>query len=151
VAGFTLVELMVTISVLAILVGLSMPSFGEVIAKQRLKASASDLQLALLQTRSEAVKRNTSVTLASLDASWTSGWKILDPAGPTANPALETWSAPGKVIVTATPPIAAVVYHGNGRVGTTVAFTLTTTATTLARCVYVAAGGRPYAKVSATC
>jgi len=62
-AGFTLVELMVTISVLAILVALAVPSFTGVINGNRLTAQANEVVVTLQMARSEAVRRNARVVV----------------------------------------------------------------------------------------
>jgi type IV fimbrial biogenesis protein FimT len=80
--GFTLMELMVTITIAAILAGLAVPSFRELIANNRLKSHTSALHTTLLQARSEAIKRNGRVVLCkSADGAtcttaggWQQGW-----------------------------------------------------------------------------
>lgn len=62
-SGFTLIELMVTIAVLAIVAVLAAPSFGNLIDRSRLTASANEVVGALQTARMEAVRRNTSVVL----------------------------------------------------------------------------------------
>lgn len=65
--GFSLVEAMVVVSVIAILATLAVPAFGEFIDRQRLKGAAETLQIDLQFARSEAVRRNafTTVTFAT--------------------------------------------------------------------------------------
>ena len=53
--GFTLIELMVTIAVLAIIATMAAPSFSENITKQNLDNSAREILLALNEGRSKAV------------------------------------------------------------------------------------------------
>lgn len=60
-AGFTLVELMVTLAVLAILLGIAVPSFQSVIQNNRLDAARNDVLGALNFAKVEAIRRNTSV------------------------------------------------------------------------------------------
>ena len=56
--GFTLVELMIAIALLAILVGIALPFYQDTIADQRNRTAANELHSALVLARSEAVKRN---------------------------------------------------------------------------------------------
>ncbi|WP_372015317.1 GspH/FimT family pseudopilin [Pseudoxanthomonas sp. 10H] len=85
--GFTLVELMVTVAVLAILVGLATPSFTSVINSNRLTSQANEFMADLQLARSEAVRRNRTVrlcrsadgaTCAAGAGDWTS-WIVILP------------------------------------------------------------------------
>lgn len=83
-AGFTLVELMVTIAILAVLVAAAAPSFMETIRTTRLQTQSNALFTALMLARSEAVKRNYRVVVCrSADGSscagaggWEQGWLV---------------------------------------------------------------------------
>jgi type IV fimbrial biogenesis protein FimT len=89
--GFTLVELMVTLLVVAILLGIAVPSFRDAALSSRLTGYANDLVASVQLARSEAIKRNLTVTLcASVNGStcaagvgWEVGWIVLAPR-PTA-------------------------------------------------------------------
>jgi len=61
--GFTLIELMFTIVVLAVLLGIGVPNFRDFIRNSRMTAAANDLLADLNLARSEAVKRRVPVTL----------------------------------------------------------------------------------------
>jgi len=61
--GFTLVELMVTIAILAILATIGLPSFQRLIADYRVSSQANGVQGLLQFARSEAVKRRQSVSV----------------------------------------------------------------------------------------
>lgn len=75
--GFTLIELMVSISVLAILLGVAVPSFSSFTASQRIRAASTQLRTDLVLARSEALKRNQNVTIRRrLTAGWQSGWIV---------------------------------------------------------------------------
>jgi len=74
--GFTLIELMVTLLVAAVLLGLAVPNFRELIEKSRLRGATDDLVTLLNISRANAVKLgldvNTSVIITSA-TSWCAG------------------------------------------------------------------------------
>lgn len=63
--GFTLVELMVTLSVIAILAVVAVPSMGWMANASRLSGSADDMVTLLQMARSEAVRRNAQVQVCA--------------------------------------------------------------------------------------
>lgn len=79
--GFTAMELLVVLSIVAILASIAMPSFAAFTANQRLRTAAYDLMADLTFTRGEAVKRNNRVTINRVGASWAGGWSVLDDQG----------------------------------------------------------------------
>ena len=76
--GFTIVELMVTLAVAAILLGLATPSFRDMLANNRLTGTATQLLGSLNLARGEAIKRNGLVTVSSTSGTsdWTAGWTV---------------------------------------------------------------------------
>ena len=82
--GFTLIELMVTLAVLAIVLGIAVPSFTQQIRNNSSVALTSEFQTALSYARAEAVKRATRVSIcpstngaSCLGASdWHKGWLV---------------------------------------------------------------------------
>ena len=56
--GFTLVELMVTLAVAAILIAIAVPSFRNIMASNRLNTAANELVGAITAARMEAIQRN---------------------------------------------------------------------------------------------
>jgi type IV fimbrial biogenesis protein FimT len=79
-SGFTLIELMITVSILGILLGIGLPSFVTFINNNKITAEANSLIYSFHMARSEAIKRGTDVqvSLAFInDRSWPSGWKVL--------------------------------------------------------------------------
>ena len=68
--GFTLIELMVTIAVLAIIVTIAAPSISTQLANSRVKSTASTLSNALKEAKAESVIRRQNVTV-SYDATST--------------------------------------------------------------------------------
>lgn len=66
--GFTLIELMVTLSVAAILLAVAVPNFVTFVQNNRLATQANDLVTMLNYARSEAIKRGARVTVCSSTA-----------------------------------------------------------------------------------
>lgn len=134
--GFSLVELVVSISVLAILVSLAAPMYESVSAGNRARSAAYSLVAALSLARSEAVKRNTSVSVAPLGTGWQDGWEV--ETGGTRLSMNEP--APNLVL---SGPLAGVSYQPNGRLSTPGFILFTVSATTgYTRCVLIDPGGR---------
>ena len=75
--GFTLVEVMVTIAVLAILATIAIPNYQRFVAESRMSAQANDLLTALHLARSEAVKRNAQVSVSAIGGNWANGWQVV--------------------------------------------------------------------------
>ena len=75
--GFTLVELMVTLAVVAIVISIAAPSFSQMIRDHRLITAANDFMGTLQLARSESIRRGVQVTLLPIDANnWNSGWDV---------------------------------------------------------------------------
>jgi type IV fimbrial biogenesis protein FimT len=91
ISGFTLIELMFTLLIAAILLGVGVPSFRGMAASNRLTTQANDLVGAINFARSEAITRNMNVTLCRTSteatttcavgsAAWTN-WIVRNTAG----------------------------------------------------------------------
>lgn len=89
ISGFTLVELMVTMAIAAILLTQAVPSFRAMIANNRITTQVNELVTAINYGRSEAAKLNTRVVLCRSANSntgspscggtantWTTGWLL---------------------------------------------------------------------------
>ena len=82
--GFTLIELMITLVLAAIILTLAVPGFQDIIRNNRAATQANELVTALGLARSEAVKRGARVSLCpSTDqasctggADWSNGWIV---------------------------------------------------------------------------
>lgn len=149
-AGFTLIELMVVVTVLGILSALAAPSMTRLIAAQRVRSIASDLHIALVKARSEAIKRNAAVTIAPTAGDWNAGWSVLDPEDPDAPPLQAHAPAAGVSIAT---DVAQIVFQGSGRPAPSAeaAFLVSAAGSELARCVQVTLTGRPQVKEESAC
>lgn len=147
--GFTLIELMVALVVLAVLASIALPSFRTFIGEQRLKAASFELQSALLLARSEAIKRGMagSVAVSAADnKNWAAGWTIAAGA--------QTLARQGsfeQVLIVESADAPSVTYTGEGRVAAPVAFTLSVPSDSkvVGRCVRVDTSGMPYSKLLA--
>lgn len=79
-----MLELMVTLVVLAILLGIGVPSFQSVIRNNRIAAATNELVGALTYARSEAMKRGDAVTVCPTEDEescagsndWATGWIV---------------------------------------------------------------------------
>lgn len=82
-SGFTIIELLITVAMAAILAALAMPSFSDLMSKRNVVAVSDTLISDLRYARSEALKRTTPVTVCqSLNSAsctvnpgaWVGGW-----------------------------------------------------------------------------
>ncbi|HUR41566.1 MAG TPA: GspH/FimT family pseudopilin [Verrucomicrobiae bacterium] len=151
--GFTLLELLTVMMILGILVAFAVPSFSYLAASTKLKTARTDLYIALLKARSEAIKRDAQVVLTPKNGRWENGWEIRTPTA-AGTLLIDQKALPG-VEITDFP--ASVTYLGSGRISTTldrVRFNIRPKArnaseavpATNARCVTVQANGSPYLK-----
>jgi len=83
-AGFTLMELLITIAIMAVFLAVAVPSFYTVIQNNYSNSVNRDFIASLQYARSEAIKRSTSVSVcATSDSSftacgtnWSLGWIV---------------------------------------------------------------------------
>jgi type IV fimbrial biogenesis protein FimT len=143
--GFTLPEILIVITVLAVLVAAGMPSFGEFMRNQRVKTASFDLYSTLVHARSEAITRNASVTVAPVSSAWTNGWTVTDSGGTV----VRTMGAVPNVTITGP---TNVVFRGSGRLNAASMpnFQLTASGSTVTtRCISIDLSGRPTTKAVA--
>ncbi len=138
--AFTLIELMVTVSILAIVMSLAIPSFRSSVNNNRSLGAGGELITALNFARTEAIKRggyvsvcasntgNTSTPSCLAAGNWAKGWLVFvdtattDTASVGIGTVLRYWSdIPANAVVTAvrntTPtatPISYVRFTGMG-------------------------------------
>jgi len=85
-AGFSLVELVIAIAILAVLVSLGVPSYQNIIRENRLATQTNSLVGTLSLARSESIKRRSPVVVCRTDdgsscsnngaGTWETGWIV---------------------------------------------------------------------------
>lgn len=86
--GFSLIEMMVTVAVLAIVLGLGLPAFQETIARNNITAESNRLIASINFARSQAVAKGQVVTLSRNGAianDWSQGWVVYTDTGREGN------------------------------------------------------------------
>ena len=110
--GFTLLELLITIAIAAIVLALAAPSFSAMLMNNKLTAQSGGLNAALNYARNTALSQNINVQICPVGAlnsttcgtNWASGWMVVrDPTGtptllqsrqtPAGNPVLSSTAA----------------------------------------------------------
>jgi prepilin-type N-terminal cleavage/methylation domain-containing protein len=88
-AGFTLIELMLVVAMIAILTVIAAPSLRDVISNARMTSAANDLLTDLSIARAEAVKRGAPTAVCTSNngtsctaTAWSQGWIIFSDSGP---------------------------------------------------------------------
>ncbi|MEJ8856616.1 GspH/FimT family pseudopilin [Variovorax robiniae] len=112
--GFTAIELLIVVMVVAILATLALPSFNSVVARYRVRTAVEDVTATIYFARSEAIKRGGGVVLrkstqagcsAPEAKNWSCGWMVyadLNGNGtyePNADQLLQSTPAPRGVAV----------------------------------------------------
>lgn len=76
-AGITLAEVLITLSVSAVVLATGAPAMGQWVRDIEIRSSASTLMSVLQAARAEALSRNTSVRLELMDALGRPGWRLV--------------------------------------------------------------------------
>jgi type IV fimbrial biogenesis protein FimT len=104
--GFTLIELIVTLFVLAVVIGMALPSFNKMIISSRSASLGTEMEVALNYARIEAVKRAGRVSICSSTdgatcaaaTDWDKGWLVfvdnaaLDSSAVSVGSVLRFWN-----------------------------------------------------------
>ena len=139
--GFPLTELMVVVSIAGILAAIALPGFQSLTQSQQVKNASFELFASLSLARSEAIKRNSNVTLTPTDEDdWGKGWTIASSAE-----TIKSQAALKGVTLTGGP--TSVIYARTGRTAAT-AFQIDVVPenTSIRRCIVIGLSGMPYTK-----
>lgn len=116
-AGFTIIELLIAISVLSILMLLAIPLYSQFIANTQIRAAADAIVEGARTAQTEAVKRNKAIEF-HFDSAM--GWSIVDPDPETADGSalaqMNVLQSSPKVRLTAAGSRAVATFNGLGRV-----------------------------------
>lgn len=161
--GFTVIELMVVVSILAILVALAAPSFTPLIERWRIRQAVSGLESAMYFARSEAIKRGGNITirkeptgtngctLAPGVSNWDCGWFVFVDTNNNGTlnageEVLQRFATPVNIEVTRSANVADVRFDRWGRANAPFGFSLVplnkSTSDPAARGLCMSSGGR---------
>jgi type IV fimbrial biogenesis protein FimT len=115
--GFTLIEMLVTLGVFAILLMIALPSMRPFLQSQGVKNASMDISSTVALARSEAIKRNATVDVTANNAAdWSQGWVV---SQTTPASTIRKQAALGNIVITPTPSSGSFSFDGNGRMTTT--------------------------------
>ena len=123
--GFTIVELMVVLAILALLAGIAAPNFASMIKDSRLSAANTDFMVALQLAKSESVARvspvsicraNGDFTACAAGGNWAQGWIIF--ADTNGNGVVNG----DDVVLQVHEALASLTYRGTGAAKTDITF-----------------------------
>lgn len=145
--GFTAIELMITLAIVAILAALAAPAFQRLIATQRIKSVASALNESLWVARSEALKRNDKVAFNftnSGDDTVVGDWKITQSSDGTGTALLQQTGSPSVASTTSAHGNLLFVFDSSGRLtpGVSSWIKLSVPSASVNRWVCISASGR---------
>lgn len=130
--GFTLFELMIVVSIAAILASLAVPAMHSFLQDEEQISAVTNLITNLNYARSEAIKEDVPVTGANCTGTgvclcasangvscdpggnWNNGWIVYSSANPAGTPLEVTGALQSGLTLTATPATPAVSFQSNG-------------------------------------
>jgi type IV fimbrial biogenesis protein FimT len=112
--GFTLVEMLVTLAIFAVLLMIAIPSMRPFLQSQSVKNASMDISSSVALARSEAIKRNATVDVTANNAAdWSQGWVVSQTAANVIR------KQPTLANIVITPSSGSFSFSGNGRMTST--------------------------------
>jgi type IV fimbrial biogenesis protein FimT len=113
--GFTLIEMLVTLAIFAVLLMIAIPSMRPFLQSQSVKNASMDINSTVALARSEAIKRNTTVDVTANSATdWSRGWVVSQ-----TTPAATIRKQPALNNIVITSSSGSFSFDGNGRMTST--------------------------------
>ena len=151
--GFTLVELMVAVVIMAILAAMAVPLYQNFIATQRIKSASFNLYSSLLFARNEASHRRDNVTITPTGGNWANGWVVTYTNA--SSTVVDLRVQPALKGVVGSSGASALTYYKDGRTNSSSSGTTITLSSDVqgveGRCIYIEPNGAPRAKAGSTC
>jgi type IV fimbrial biogenesis protein FimT len=111
--GFTLVELMTTMVLMAVVLVVGIPSFQRIFESNSTTTQTNEVIAAMNLARSEAIRRGINVTVEAVAGGFQDGWCIHTGAGCGAPGELKTYPAMRRVVVDSA-GVVLVTFNGSG-------------------------------------
>jgi len=115
--GFSIIELLIGMTIMAVVIAIGMPSYSAWIQNTRIRTAAESIQNGLQVARAEAVKRNVSVQFVLSDgAAWLVGCETVNSACPAIIQSRTAGEGSSGDITLATDAASTVVFNNLGAV-----------------------------------
>jgi type IV fimbrial biogenesis protein FimT len=163
-SGLTIVEIMVSLAVASILIGLAVPAFNNFIAQRTLTAQVNDFMVAVQYARSEAGRRGGAVSVQAQNAGdgsdeWGPGWCVVvgtPGACPNDGTELRSFTALGNSTLNGLggmDGLAALTFNSRGLLvaGAAGSFDLCRTDETVGRTISISTIGRVSSRIKTDC
>ena len=74
--GFTIIEIMVVVTIIALLLTVGVPPMAEFVADQRVRTVTSDIVSELTLAREKSIEMSRRVYIQKLGVTWNNGWRL---------------------------------------------------------------------------
>jgi type IV fimbrial biogenesis protein FimT len=110
-SGFTLIELMITLAVVAILSLVAGPALRDLILRSQITTATNNFISATAYARSEAVKTSSVIRVDAIDDDWNKGWQVINDS---TNTVIREFDAPASPVGLAGLAVTTLRFDGRG-------------------------------------